>query len=226
MEACPLVHPQDQPEAVPVQEPKVDKLHRLLLSHILLGITAALFGLVHLQEAIAVFMGYTSPTATEVVLTTKLVCAALTCLMGFLAYKMRYNTVFAILTGLSLSLYSVFVHENTLLMINSTNQVSFFDMLGAFTWMVYFAVEVFVFDTPKYLMHFHCSLSVYHALVLLFLIFSNQISTLIRLFVSTLLNLSISVIANILALWAFYPSFRGPSHTHSATGQPEKAKSD
>ncbi|GAB1219887.1 hypothetical protein ENUP19_0046G0035 [Entamoeba nuttalli] len=186
-----------------------NQINEVRISNILIGIASGIIGIIHLQEIIVIIGGYFTEQAREIVLSTKLVGATLITLMGVIGFQMKYRGCFLLLTGISLSYYSIFVHENDFISLYWINEPStIIDWIGGITWLIFYIVAIYLFNKPRLLVYLNMSLVIYQiSRLLLHITPIIRMSVMMKLLFGSI-NVIIVILSNIFALWNFYPSMR------------------
>ncbi|EDR27251.1 hypothetical protein EDI_097540 [Entamoeba dispar SAW760] len=186
-----------------------NQINEVRISNILIGLSSGIIGIIHLQEIIVIIGGYFTEQAKEIVLTTKLIGATLITLMGIIGFEMKYRGCFLLLTGISLSYYSIFVHENDFISLYKTVESSTsIEWIGGITWFIFYIVAIHLFNKPRLLVYLNMSLVIYQFSRLLLHITPIIRKNIIMKMIFGSINIIIVIISNIFAIWNFYPSMR------------------
>ncbi|KAL7719587.1 Transmembrane protein [Entamoeba marina] len=196
-------------DTVEPQQITDNKQQSLNTPHILVGIATTVIAMIHLQELFIVVGGFYSGSIMNIALNARLIGSFMLVVLSFIAYFKQLKACFMLMTGYSLTFCSMFVHENSFVLILLNNTAfDIFSVIGNIIWFVFFIIAIWLFSKPSWLRLSNLSLCMYEFFVVFIQLFPFTKQLALIRYIGVLINGFIVISHNIVMLWVFYPSFR------------------
>ncbi|KAL7716837.1 hypothetical protein QTN25_005792 [Entamoeba marina] len=130
------------------------------------GIATTVIAMIHLQELFIVVGGFYSGSIMNIALNARLIGSFMLVVLSFIAYFKQLKACFMLMTGYSLTFCSMFVHENSFVLILLNNTAfDIFSVIGNIIWFVFFYYCYLVVLQTKLVKIINLSLCMYEFFV-------------------------------------------------------------